>query len=81
MVRARGPGVPSRAAIQESVVAATVGRMVAMPAERAVAAVSEERVIGRFGRLVDVPSPPGDERACAEAVQPAIKELRGMLSE
>ena len=42
--------------------------MVASPAERALAAVSEERVLGLLRRLVDVPSPTGDERACAEAL-------------
>jgi acetylornithine deacetylase/succinyl-diaminopimelate desuccinylase-like protein len=36
--------------------------------EKALAAVSEERVIGLLRRLVDVPSPTGNERACAEAL-------------
>ena len=42
--------------------------MVAIPAEGVLAAVSEERVVGLLRRLVDVPSPTGDERACAEAL-------------
>ena len=37
-------------------------------AERALAAVSEERVVALLRRLVDVPSPTGAERACAEAL-------------
>jgi acetylornithine deacetylase len=35
---------------------------------RALAAVSEARVVALLRRLVDVPSPTGDERACAEAL-------------
>src|SRR5438477_6626754 len=37
-------------------------------AERALAAVSEERVVALLRRLVDVPSPTGNERACAESL-------------
>jgi acetylornithine deacetylase len=37
-------------------------------AERALAAVSEERVVALLRRLVDVSSPTGNERACAETL-------------
>src|SRR5262249_52466056 len=37
-------------------------------AERALAAVSEERVVALLRRLVDVSSPTGTERACAETL-------------
>ncbi len=35
---------------------------------RALAAVSEERLVALVRRLIDVPSPTGDERPCAEAL-------------
>src|SRR5215212_4608911 len=42
--------------------------MTAEAVEEALAAVSEQRVVDLLRRLIDVPSPTGDERACAEAL-------------
>ncbi|HEY7065530.1 MAG TPA: M20/M25/M40 family metallo-hydrolase [Chloroflexota bacterium] len=49
--------------------------MAGSPAERALAAIGEERVVGLLRRLVDTPSPTGDERACAETL---ADHLRGV---